>query len=46
MAETLAEHLDLGDRAAQESTRMDFSEQTDIDGLPLTISLSRVSRAT
>ncbi|HWD10935.1 MAG TPA: isoleucine--tRNA ligase [Solirubrobacteraceae bacterium] len=44
MAETLAEHLDLGDRAAQESTRMDFSEQTDIDGLPLTISLSRVRR--
>jgi isoleucyl-tRNA synthetase len=44
MAETLAEHLDVGDRAAQESTRMDFSEQTDIDGLPLTISLSRVDR--
>jgi isoleucyl-tRNA synthetase len=44
MAETLAEHLDLGDRAAQESTRMDFSEQTDVDGLPLTISLSRVRR--
>jgi isoleucyl-tRNA synthetase len=41
MAETLALDLDLGDRAAQERTRMDFSEQTDVDGLPLTISLSR-----
>jgi isoleucyl-tRNA synthetase len=41
MAETLALELDLGDRAALESSRMDFSEQTEIDGLPVTISLSR-----
>jgi isoleucyl-tRNA synthetase len=43
-AETLALDLDLGDRAAQERARMDFSEQTDIEGLPLTISLSRAHK--
>ncbi len=43
MGETLAVELDLGDRAAQESVAMDFSEQTEIDGLPLTISLRRAS---
>jgi isoleucyl-tRNA synthetase len=45
MAETLSLDLDLGDRAAQESARMDFSEQTEVDSLPLTISLSRAPRA-
>ena len=42
--ETLAHDLDLSDRAAQEATRMDYSEQTEIDGLPLSISLSRAQR--
>jgi len=41
MGETLAAALDLGDRAAQESAAMDYSEQTTIDGLDLTIALSR-----
>jgi isoleucyl-tRNA synthetase len=41
MAETLATHLDLATRAAQESARMDYSEQGDVDALPLSISLSR-----
>jgi len=44
MGETLALVLDLGDRAAQESASMDYSEQTEIDGLPLSISLRRASR--
>jgi isoleucyl-tRNA synthetase len=39
--ETLARALDLGDRAAQESAAMDYSEQTEIDGLQLSISLRR-----
>jgi isoleucyl-tRNA synthetase len=39
--ETLAVALDLGDRAAQERTAMDYSEQTEIDGLALNISLRR-----
>ncbi len=43
--ETLAHDLDLSERAAQEATRMDYSEQTEIDGLPLSISLSRAQRA-
>jgi isoleucyl-tRNA synthetase len=42
--ETLAHDVDLSDRAAQESARMDYSEQTEVDGLPLSISLSRVPR--
>jgi isoleucyl-tRNA synthetase len=44
VAETLAVELDLGERAAQESARMDFSEQTDVDGSALTISLSRARK--
>ncbi len=39
--ETLAVALDLGGAAAQESSSMDYTEQTEIDGLPLSISLSR-----
>ncbi|MGD0453139.1 MAG: isoleucine--tRNA ligase [Solirubrobacteraceae bacterium] len=39
--ETLALDVDLGGRAAVESTAMDYTEQTEVDGLPLTISLSR-----
>jgi isoleucyl-tRNA synthetase len=39
--ETLALALDVGDRAAQESTAMDYSEQTEIEGLQLTVSLRR-----
>jgi isoleucyl-tRNA synthetase len=42
--ETLARALDLGDRAAQESAAMDFSEQTEIDGLALSIALRVVRR--
>jgi isoleucyl-tRNA synthetase len=41
MGETLALELDVGARAAQEGAGMDYSEQTDIEGLPLTISLRR-----
>jgi isoleucyl-tRNA synthetase len=44
MAETLAGELDLAARAAPESARMDYSEQTDVDALPLAISLSRTGR--
>jgi isoleucyl-tRNA synthetase len=43
--ETLATALDFGDRAAQERTRMDYSEQTEIEGLPLNISLRRALHA-
>ena len=39
--ETLAVAVDLGATAAQESSSMDYTEQTEIDGLPLSISLSR-----
>ncbi len=39
--ETLALELHLGEAAAQLTPSMDYSEQTDIDGLPLTISLCR-----
>ena len=41
VSETLAAALDLGDRTTQESAAMDYSEQTAIDGLDLTIALSR-----
>jgi isoleucyl-tRNA synthetase len=41
MGETLALELDVGARAAQEGAGMDYTEQTDIEGLPLTISLRR-----
>jgi isoleucyl-tRNA synthetase len=43
MGETLALEMDLSDRAAQESSRMDYSEETEIEGLALSISLSRVA---
>jgi isoleucyl-tRNA synthetase len=39
--ETLAAALDLGEQDTQESAAMDYSEQTAIDGLELTIALSR-----
>ena len=39
--ETLALNIDVGGAAALESRTMDYTEQTEIDGLPLTISLSR-----
>jgi isoleucyl-tRNA synthetase len=39
--ETLARALDLGDRAAQESASMDYSEQTEVDELQLNIALRR-----
>ena len=39
--ETLTVVLDLGDRAAQQSAAMDYSEVSEIDGLPLNINLSR-----
>ncbi|HEY4997157.1 MAG TPA: class I tRNA ligase family protein, partial [Solirubrobacteraceae bacterium] len=42
--ETLAHEIDLSDRAAQEAARMDYSEQTEVDGLPLSISLSRATK--
>ena len=45
MGETLALELDLGARAAQESVAMDYSEQTEIEGLPLAISLRRAPQA-
>jgi isoleucyl-tRNA synthetase len=41
VGETLAVDLDLSARAAQESAAMDYSEQTEIEGLLLSISLSR-----
>ncbi len=41
VGETLAAALDLGDRAALQSAAMDYSEQAEIDGLDLTIALSR-----
>jgi isoleucyl-tRNA synthetase len=44
MGETLALDLDVADRAAQESARMDYSEQTEVDGLSLSISLSRAHK--
>ncbi|HSZ15163.1 MAG TPA: isoleucine--tRNA ligase [Solirubrobacteraceae bacterium] len=43
--ETLAMAVDLGGAAAQESSSMDYTEQAKIDGLPLTISLTRASQA-
>ena len=43
MGETLALELDLGDRAAQESASMDYSEQTEIDGLELAIGVRRAA---
>jgi isoleucyl-tRNA synthetase len=39
--ETLALELELGDDPAQAAAAMDYSEQTEIDGLSLTISLRR-----
>jgi isoleucyl-tRNA synthetase len=39
--ETLAVELHLGEARAQASPSMDYAEQTEIDGLPLTISLRR-----
>ncbi len=41
VGETLAVDLDLSARAAQKSAAMDYSEQTEIEGLLLIISLSR-----
>jgi isoleucyl-tRNA synthetase len=41
VGETLAVDLDLSARAAQEGAAMDYSEQTEIEGLLLSISLSR-----
>jgi isoleucyl-tRNA synthetase len=41
MGETLSLELDIGARAAQEGAGWDYSEETDIEGLPLTISLRR-----
>ncbi len=43
--ETLAVTLYLAGRATQESAAMDYSEQTEIDGLPLSLSLRRARRA-
>ncbi len=43
MGETLALELDLGARASQESIAMDYSEQTEVDGLALRISLRRTA---
>ncbi|MGO9322506.1 MAG: isoleucine--tRNA ligase [Solirubrobacteraceae bacterium] len=40
--ETLALDVDFGGSAALESRSMDYSEQTEIDGLPLSISLGPV----
>jgi isoleucyl-tRNA synthetase len=39
--ETLAVELRLGDAGVQAATAMDYSEQAEIDGLPLTIALRR-----
>jgi isoleucyl-tRNA synthetase len=39
--ETLAAAVDLGGAAAPESSSTDYAEQTEIDGLPLSIGLSR-----
>jgi isoleucyl-tRNA synthetase len=41
--ETLAVRLDVGDGAAGDLASMDFSEQTEIDGLALQLALSRAS---
>ena len=41
MGETLALELDLGARAAQESVSLDYYEQTEVDGLALSIGLRR-----
>jgi isoleucyl-tRNA synthetase len=43
--ETLARGVDLSDGASQQTTPMDYSEQTEVDGLELSISLSRVSQS-
>jgi len=42
--ETLAVELRLGDAGVQAATAMDYSEQAEIDGLPLTIALRRAMR--
>jgi isoleucyl-tRNA synthetase len=42
--ETLAVELSLGEAAAVATDSMDYSEQTEIDGLPLRISLSRADQ--
>jgi isoleucyl-tRNA synthetase len=42
MGETLATALDLGPQATAAAQAMAYSEQTETDGLPLTISLRRV----
>ncbi|HTD09292.1 MAG TPA: DUF5915 domain-containing protein, partial [Solirubrobacteraceae bacterium] len=39
--ETLAVELSLGETCAPVANSMDYTEQTEIDGLPLTISLKR-----
>ncbi len=44
MGETLAVALDLGASAADAAGAMDYTEQTEIDGLTLTIALRRVER--
>ncbi len=43
--ETLALELHLGEAAAQAAPSLDYSEQTEIDDLPLTMSLSRAQPA-
>ncbi len=43
--ETLARAVDLSDGASQQTAPMDYSEQTEVDGLELSISLSRVSQS-
>jgi len=43
--ETLAVELHLGEGAAEAGAAMDYSEQTEIEGLPLQISLRRAQRA-
>jgi isoleucyl-tRNA synthetase len=43
--ETLAVELNLGEATADAADPMDYTEQTEIDGLPLTISLSRAQPA-
>ncbi len=42
--ETLAVRLDLGPAAGADAAEMDYSEQTEIDGLPLSISLRRANQ--
>jgi isoleucyl-tRNA synthetase len=44
--ETLAVELGLGRAATQAADPMDYTEQTEIDGLPLTIALRRANHAT